>query len=213
MGVIITMIVVTDEQEGQKVEKLSHKARTRQRILDEAAKVMRECGTESIGVAALMKRVGLTHGGFYAHFSSREALVEAVIEQMFADSALRLAEIVQIKDPALRLERLIDNYLSDQHRAMPGEGCPLPALASEMAHLPLAARTLFSRRREVVCQRLAEPLQQLGNPQAASLAASMLAEMVGAMALARACPDDTEAQQILLGSRQSVKQRAGLVLA
>lgn len=195
------------------MEKLSHKARTRQRILDEAAKVMRECGTESIGVAALMKRVGLTHGGFYAHFASREALVEAVIEQMFADSARRLAEIMQITDPAQRLDQLIDNYLSDSHRVTPGEGCPLPALASEMAHLPLEARTLFSRRREVVCQRLVEPLQQLGNHQADSLAASMLAEMVGAMALARACPDDTEAHQILAASRQSVKQRAGLALA
>ncbi|ERK17323.1 putative transcriptional regulator, TetR family [Pantoea sp. AS-PWVM4] len=195
------------------MEKLSHKARTRQRILDEAAKVMRECGTESIGVASLMKRVGLTHGGFYAHFASREALVEAVIEQMFADSAQRIAAIVQVEDPAQRLALLIDNYLSDIHRAMPGEGCPLPALASEMAHLPLEARTLFSRRREAVRQRLAEPLQLLGNAQADTLAASILAEMVGAMALARACPDEADANDILAASRQSVKQRAGLVLA
>nr|WP_310617800.1 TetR/AcrR family transcriptional regulator [Pantoea cypripedii] len=192
------------------MEKLSHKARTRQRILDEAAKVMRECGTESIGVASLMKRVGLTHGGFYAHFASRDVLVEAVIAQMFADSAQRLAAIVQIEDPAQRLNQLIDNYLSDVHRVTPGEGCPLPALASEMAHLPLEARTLFSQRREVVRQRLAQPLQELGNPQADRLAASILAEMVGVMALARACPDDTEASQILAASRQSVKQRAGL---
>ncbi|WP_313683230.1 TetR/AcrR family transcriptional regulator [Pantoea sp.] len=192
------------------MEKLNHKARTRQRILDEAAKVMRECGTESIGVASLMKRVGLTHGGFYAHFASRDVLVEAVIAQMFADSAQRLAAIVQIEDPAQRLNQLIDNYLSDVHRVTPGEGCPLPALASEMAHLPLEARTLFSQRREVVRQRLAQPLQELGNPQADRLAASILAEMVGAMALARACPDDTEASQILADSRLSVKQRAGL---
>ena len=192
------------------MEKLSHKARTRQRILDEAAKVMRECGTESIGVASLMKRVGLTHGGFYAHFASRDVLVEEVITQMFADSAQRLAAIVQIEDPAQRLNQLIDNYLSDMHRVTPGEGCPLPALASEMAHLPLEARTLFSQRREVVRQRLAQPLQELGNPQADRLAASILAEMVGAMALARACPDDTEASQILADSRLSVKQRAGL---
>ncbi|WP_416411601.1 TetR/AcrR family transcriptional regulator [Pantoea sp. App145] len=192
------------------MEKLSHKARTRQRILDEAAKVMRECGTESIGVASLMKRVGLTHGGFYAHFASRDVLVEAVIAQMFADSAQRLAAIVQIEDPAQRLNQLIDNYLSDVHRVTPGEGCPLPALASEMAHLPLEARTLFSQRREVVRQRLAHPLQELGNPQADRLAASILAEMVGAMALARACPDDTEASQILADSLLSVKQRAGL---
>ena len=192
------------------MEKLGHKARTRQRILDEAAKVMRECGTESIGVASLMKRVGLTHGGFYAHFASRDVLVEAVIAQMFADSAQRLAAIVQIEDPAQRLNQLIDNYLSDVHRVTPGEGCPLPALASEMAHLPLEARTLFSQRREVVRQRLAQPLEQLGNPHADRLAASILAEMVGAMALARACPDDTEASHILADSRLAVKQRAGL---
>ena len=66
------------------MEKQSSKAQTRQRILDEAARVMRETGTEGIGVAALMKRVGLTHGGFYAHFASREELVEEVLKHIFA---------------------------------------------------------------------------------------------------------------------------------
>ncbi|MGJ8710361.1 TetR/AcrR family transcriptional regulator, partial [Pantoea agglomerans] len=68
------------------MEKQSSKAHTRQRILDEAARVMRETGTEGIGVAALMKRVGLTHGGFYAHFTSREELVEEVLKHMFAEA-------------------------------------------------------------------------------------------------------------------------------
>ena len=183
------------------MEKLSHKARTRQRILDEASVVMRECGTEGIGVASLMKRAGLTHGGFYAHFESREALVEAVIAAMFADSAQRFAAIIQIEDPAERLTQLIDNYLSEHHRNTPGEGCPMPALVSEIAHLPIETRTLFSQRRDAVRQRLA---------QADDVAASMLAEMVGAVALARACPDDEEARNMLAVSRRSVKQRAGL---
>ncbi|ORM66250.1 TetR family transcriptional regulator [Pantoea rodasii] len=195
------------------MEKLSHKARTRQRILDEASEVMRECGTEGIGVAALMKRAGLTHGGFYAHFDSREALVEAVIATMFADSAQRFAAITQLEDPAERLTQLIDNYLSEQHRNTPGEGCPMPALVSEIAHLPIETRTLFSQRRDAVRQRLAQALNEMHHPQADDVAASMLAEMVGAVALARACPDDEEARNMLAISRRSVKQRAGLVNA
>ena len=192
------------------MEKLSHKARTRQRILDEASVVMRECGTEGIGVASLMKRAGLTHGGFYAHFESREALVEAVIAAMFADSAQRFAAIIQIEDPAERLTQLFDNYLSEHNRNTPGEGCPMPALVSEIAHLPIETRTLFSQRRDAVRQRLAQALNEMHHPQADDVAASMLAEMVGAVALARACPDDEEARNMLAVSRRSVKQRAGL---
>lgn len=195
------------------MEKLSHKTRTRQRILKEAAVVMRECGTEGIGVAALMKRVGLTHGGFYAHFASREALVEAVISEMFADSAQRFAAVLAIEDPAERLNQWIDRYLSDQHCGAPGEGCPIPALVSEVAHLPPDARALFSAKREAVRRQLVQALQQLGHAQAESIASSMQAEMVGALALARACTDEAEARQMLEVTRQAVKLRAGLVTA
>lgn len=192
------------------MEKLSHKARTRQRILNEAAVVMRESGTESIGVAALMKRVGLTHGGFYAHFSSREDLVQAVIAEMFADSARRFATITSLTDPLERFNQLIDSYLSEQHCDSPGEGCPLPALVSEMAHLPLDARTLFSQQRAAMRQRLAQTLRELNHPQADDAATTILTEMVGAVALARSCADKKEAGNLLALSRRSVKQRAGV---
>ncbi|EJL88027.1 TetR/AcrR family transcriptional regulator [Pantoea sp. GM01] len=192
------------------MEKLSHKARTRQRILNEAAVVMRESGTESIGVAALMKRVGLTHGGFYAHFTSREDLVQAVIAEMFADSARRFATITALKDPLERFNQLIDSYLSEQHCDSPGEGCPLPALVSEMAHLPLDARTLFSQQRAAMRQRLAQTLRELNHPQADDAATTILTEMVGAVALARSCADKKEAGNLLALSRRSVKQRAGV---
>lgn len=192
------------------MEKLSHKARTRQRILDEASVVMRESGTEGIGVAALMKRAGLTHGGFYAHFASREELVQAVIAEMFTDSARRFADITALQDPAERLNQLIEHYLSEHHCNTPGEGCPLPALVSEMAHLPVETRVLFSQRRELLRQRLAQTLHELHHPQADEAATMMLAEMVGAVSLARACTDAEEARQMLASSRRSVKQRAGL---
>lgn len=192
------------------MEKMSHKARTRQRILDEAARIMREVGTEGIGVAALMKRVGLTHGGFYAHFSSREELVQAVIQQMFIDSAQRIDAATHTRDPANQLRQFIDFYLSETHRNHPAEGCPLPALMSEAAHLPVETRMLFTEGMEAMCQRLAHPLRELGYVQAEDLAMTMLAEMSGALALARACPDDARASQILALSRHALKVRAGL---
>lgn len=192
------------------MNKLSHKARTRQRILDEAARVMRECGTESIGVASLMKRVGLTHGGFYAHFDSREALVQAVIAEMFTDSTQRMQPLWQQSDPAERLNTLIDYYLSETHRDSPAEGCPMPALVSEVGHLPDEAKAIFTQGVASMLQRLSELLAELGQREAEALASSLLAEMVGALALARACPDKALSATMLARSRQALKRRTGL---
>jgi len=192
------------------MDKLSHKARTRQRILDEAARVMRECGTESIGVASLMKRVGLTHGGFYAHFDSREALVQAVIAEMFTDSTQRMQPLWQQSDPAERLNTLIDYYLSETHRDSPAEGCPMPALVSEVGHLPEEAKAIFTQGVASMLQRLSELLAELGLREAEALASSLLAEMVGALALARACPDKALSATMLARSRQALKRRTGL---
>lgn len=192
------------------MDKLSHKARTRQRILDEAARVMRECGTESIGVASLMKRVGLTHGGFYAHFDSREALVQAVIAEMFTDSTQRMQPLWQQSDPAERLNTLIDYYLSETHRDSPAEGCPMPALVSEVGHLPDEAKAIFTQGVASMLKRLSELLAELGLRDAEALASSLLAEMVGALALARACPDKALSATMLARSRQALKSRTGL---
>ncbi|WP_312631131.1 TetR/AcrR family transcriptional regulator [Pantoea piersonii] len=192
------------------MDKLSHKARTRQRILDEAARVMRECGTESIGVASLMKRVGLTHGGFYAHFDSREALVQAVIAEMFTDSTQRMQPLWQQSDPAERLNTLIDYYLSETHRDAPAEGCPMPALVSEVGHLPDEAKAIFTQGVASMLKRLSELLAELGLRDAEALASSLLAEMVGALALARACPDKALSATMLARSRQALKRRTGL---
>lgn len=192
------------------MDKQNHKARTRQRILDEAARVMREGGTEGIGVAALMKRAGLTHGGFYAHFDSREALVQAVISEMFADSAQRMQPLWQQSDPAQRLRTLINYYLSEAHRDAPAEGCPVPALVSEVGHLPEEAKVVFAQGVASLLQRLRDLLAELGHGDSEALASSLLAEMVGALALARACPDKTRSDAMLAHSRQLLKQRTGL---
>jgi TetR/AcrR family transcriptional repressor of nem operon len=159
-------------------EGLSHKERTRARILDEAASAMRASGPEGISVAALMKRAGLTHGGFYAHFSSRDDLVAHAIDRMFEDSKAMLARHLTDSEPAAGLAMLIDYYLSERVQRFQAA--------------------------------IADSLKALGKDAPEALAASVLAEMVGAMSLARSVGDEAAAQAMLAASRERLKERLGL---
>jgi len=191
-------------------EAASHKERTRARILDEAARAMRESGAEGISVAALMKRAGLTHGGFYAHFASRDDLVAHAIDRMFRDSKMILALKASAADPKTGLATLIESYLSDRARAAPGTNCALPALASEAGRLPEAARARFAAGIARFQAAIAESIAAIGKDEPEMLAASVLAEMVGAMALARSMDDDAAASTMLAASRQRLKERLGV---
>lgn len=187
----------------------THKERTRARILDEAAQAMREHGHEGIGVASLMKRAGLTHGGFYAHFRDRDDLVAAAIDRMFEDSAAMLARHLKPDDPNRGLLSLIDHYLSDAHREKVAKGCPIAALGSEAARLPSAGRERFGAGVERFQAAIAETLSELGIGDPAEQAWSMVTEMVGALTLARATSDARQAGLILAHSREQLKRRLG----
>jgi TetR/AcrR family transcriptional regulator, transcriptional repressor for nem operon len=188
---------------------LTAKERTRARILDEAAKAMREDGWDGIGVAALMKRAGLTHGGFYAHFKNRDDLVAHAIDRMFRDSAQMLDRHLSHADAAQGLSSLIDFYLSDDMRRLADRGCPLPGLSGEAARMPPAARQRFQRGITAFTAALAKALAALGASEPQALAGSALAEMVGAMSLARVL-DDAAASSVLKSSRSQLKHRLGL---
>ncbi|WP_404712325.1 TetR/AcrR family transcriptional regulator [Sphingomonas sp. MMS24-J13] len=190
-------------------EALSHKERTRARILEEAAAAMRASGSEGISVAALMKRAGLTHGGFYAHFASRDDLVAHAIDRMFEDSRAMLARHLSEDDPAGGLVSLIDHYLSERARTLPEKTCCLPSLAGEAHRLPAAARERFAAGIQRFQARIAESIRALGRDEPEALAASIVAEMVGAMALARSIDGDS-ARLMLTASRQRLKERLGI---
>jgi TetR/AcrR family transcriptional repressor of nem operon len=193
-------------------ERLSHKERTRARIIEEAAKAMRQYGPEGIGVAALMKRAGLTHGGFYAHFENRDDLVAQAIRQMFQDDYARMqARLAGVKDPAGRLAAFIDNYLSDRARLSVDRACPLPTLTGEAARMPQAARERFDEGIEGFRSTVRDAIAATGAKDPDELASSVAAEMVGAMALARATRDDAKASELLARSREQLKRRLGLV--
>ncbi len=184
---------------------LSPKERTRARILNEAASALRTEGIGGIGVADLMKRAGLTHGGFYAHFSSRDELVAHAVDRMFEDSIFRRTRPLDNDDPAAGLAAFIDGYLSEKALMHPEHACPIPSLVSEAPHMPSEARARFAKGITGLNAALAATLKKLGHKDAKTLARSVLSEMVGAMAIARALPDEADA--LLVKTRQDLKDR------
>ena len=188
----------------------TQKERTRARILDEAAKAMREHGSDGIGVAALMKRAGLTHGGFYAHFRDRDDLVAHAVDRMFDDSGRMLDRHLGRQDAGEGLRGLINYYLSDEMRVAADRGCPLPGLSGEAARMPAGARARFESGIARFKAALQGAMEALQLPEPDILASSVLAEMVGAMALARAMGDNDEARTLLRASQEQLTRRLGL---
>ncbi|AIF48509.1 TetR/AcrR family transcriptional regulator [Dyella japonica] len=187
-----------------------HKQKTRAKVLDVAAKAIRQEGPERIGVASVMAEAGLTHGGFYAHFKSKDELVAAAIERMFEESAARLRHELDGRDPAHGLAAYIDFYLSRKHRDARGAGCPMAALASDLPRLPEETRALFASGARRLADALAETFTAMGRAEPQALARSTVSELVGALSLARVETDAKRSDAILADSRQLLKQRLGL---
>jgi TetR/AcrR family transcriptional repressor of nem operon len=184
-----------------------HKERTRARVLKEAAKAIRAEGPHRVGVAGMMAKAGLTHGGFYAHFASKDDLVVAAMSQMFAEASAKFDRLTQGKPPAAALRAYIDFYLSRQHRDARDTGCPLPSLSADLPRLGIAARQQFAAGVAGLTARLAGLLSALGCPDGEMLASSALAEMVGALSLARGVADPRQSDAILKASRDALKHR------
>lgn len=187
-----------------------HKDHTRRKVLSEAAAAIRRHGPAGIGVANLMAKAGLTHGGFYAHFNSKDELVAEAIATMFEERYERFRSCVGGRAPAQGLAMFVDGYLSARHRDGIENGCPLPSLSGDVARLPLPARKCFAAGAERLTQAMAGILRELGRSEPEQLAASILAEMVGALALSRVVADPNLSGQILRSSREAIKHRMGV---
>ena len=186
------------------------KERTRARVLDEAAKAIRLEGARAIGVAGVMARAGLTHGGFYAHFESKDALIAATIELMIEQVSGRFRKVTGELDPAVALRTYVEFYLSARHRDSMTTTCPLPLVAAEVAHLGAASQRRYAEGVAMLCGALARLVAAHGLAEAEGVASSMVAELVGAMALARGVGDRAQSDALLARSRQSVLARLGL---
>jgi TetR/AcrR family transcriptional repressor of nem operon len=187
-----------------------HKQKTRERVLKAAAKAIRAEGPHKIGVAAVMAEAGLTHGGFYAHFASKDDFVAAAVGQMFLEGRARFDRSMEGRDPAEGLANYVNFYLSSAHRDTRTSGCPLPFLSADAPRLSTPSREQFAQGVALLTDRLVQALEQLGRPDAEETAGSMLSEMVGAVALARAEPDPIRSDAILARTRASLTRRLGL---
>ncbi|HEX8446218.1 MAG TPA: TetR/AcrR family transcriptional regulator [Sphingomonas sp.] len=187
-----------------------HKARTRARVLAEASAEILSQGCERVGLATVMARAGLTHGGFYAHFRSKDALVAEAIGHMFDHRyAVHFAPLMR-EHPATALTRFVDFYVSMAHRDNVEHGCPIPVLSGDVARLSPAARDRFASGVDRVIAWVADRLDALGQDHPHDLAASVMAEAVGAISLARAQTDPDRAERILNGAHRSLTARLGL---
>ncbi len=187
-----------------------HKQKTREKVLDAAAEAIRLEGPHKVGVAGIMAKAGLTHGGFYAHFESKDDLVACAIGHMFDRSAQRRLDSFKDRPPAEALLAYVEFYLSEGHRDARTTGCVMPALAADLPRLPAAAQQSFAAGVQRLTGRVADLLAAMGHDEAQDLASSMIAEMVGALSLARAEPDRARSDLMLERSRRVLKQRLNL---
>jgi TetR/AcrR family transcriptional repressor of nem operon len=186
------------------------KERTHRQILAEAADAIRRKGPDRVGVAEVMSKLGLTHGGFYAHFASKDDLIAQAITSMFDQGYGNFLRRTEGLEPQQGLAAYVDWYLSTAHRDAPNGGCPLAAVSGDLPRLPEAARVRYSEGVERLAAALAQRLRKLKAANAEALAFSALSEMAGALTFARAILDRERSDQILKASRGIVKARLGL---
>ena len=178
-------------------------ARNHERIIDVAARLFRERGFEGIGVADLMKEAGLTHGGFYGHFTSKEELEAEACTRALTQSlaAWRKRSEAAQDEP---LSAITDVYLSPQHRDDPGAGCLLAALGSDVSRRGPGVRHAVTGYLDSAFDLLAKLVPAKSKAAMRRKAIDTYARLIGALVMARAVDDDTLSREILDAVREAV---------
>jgi len=159
---------------------------THERIVSVAARAIRRSGYDGTGVADIMKEAGLTHGAFYSHFASREAMLAEAVAKACAESAAAAAGVVAGVPPGKALASMLGSYLSKEHLEHVDTGCPLAALGSETSRQVPEVRRVTTRHIKEMIDLVARQSPDWGKPGAHERALVAVATMVGALLLARA---------------------------
>ena len=181
-----------------------HKQETHARIVKKASVRLREKGAHGIGVADLMKEAGLTHGGFYAHFDSREALVIEAFAYAMDRSTERWRKIAEQTPPDKRLATIVENYLTPVHRDDPGHGCAVPTLGAEIARESPKTRKAFAAKLEAMIDMMADQVLDVPRKVARKQAISALTTMMGTLVLSRIAGNGEFSDEILAAGREAV---------
>ena len=182
-------------------------AENRDRVLDAAARLFRERGFGGVGVAELMNEAGLTHGGFYGQFGSKDELKAQACERAAAQTLAHWREAAD-KHPDDALPALLATYLSASHRDNPGRGCLVAALAGDAVREGPEVRGAVSAAAMAMFDTLADVVPGQTRAQKRQRAAVALASMVGALVLSRAIDDDALSNEILRAVKTTLSQAA-----
>ncbi|HUO00738.1 MAG TPA: TetR/AcrR family transcriptional regulator [Bradyrhizobium sp.] len=183
-----------------------HKAATRQRIIDTASRQFRENGVAAVGIAGIMSGAGLTNGAFYAHFNSKEDLVETVLGNALRRREERLRTASETNEG---LEAVIREYLAPSHRDRPSGGCPTAALVAEVARHPRATRDVFTGKVSTFIELIATQIREGSADERRRRAIAVYGMMVGALQIARAVNDRKLSDEILESAVDAALALAG----
>ena len=186
----------------------AHKEATRRRILDAAGQAFREHGVAETGVDEVMRRAGLTHGGFYAHFRDKTELIAEACAAAFDAAVPNLDRIAAAKTASARARMLIDSYLGVRHRDNRGSGCIVVAVGADMARLQGAARAGYARGFAQHLERLAQALRLSSDPATnRERVTHLMSSLVGALLFARAMEDPSRSDAMLLAMRRQLREQ------
>jgi TetR/AcrR family transcriptional repressor of nem operon len=185
-----------------------HKLETHARIVKKASVRLREKGAHGIGVADLMKEAGLTHGGFYAHFDSREALVIEAFAYAMDRGREHWRKLAEQVPPNKRFAMVVDAYLTAIHRDDPGHGCAVPTLGAEIARESPKTRKAFAAKLEQMIEMFAEQIPDVPRKAARKQAMAAVATMMGTLVMARIAGNGEFSDEILGAGRDAVLDRA-----
>ncbi|OYT91035.1 MAG: TetR family transcriptional regulator [Burkholderiales bacterium PBB3] len=172
------------------------KEASHERIVDAAARAIRRSGYDGTGVADIMKEAGLTHGAFYAHFASREAMLAEAADRAGAESNAVAASVIAAVPADQALQALMQVYLSKQHLESIETGCPISALGSEMPRQSPEVRRAATLRIKEMIDLVARQFPDWGQPAAHERALVTVAAMVGTLILARAVDDSALSESL-----------------
>lgn len=179
---------------------MTKKQDTHARIVKTAAAAIREHGYAGASVAEIMDRAGLTHGGFYAHFPDRDAMLAEAIDQGAGESIDRVGK-------AADLEALVAQYLSDAHLAHPEGGCTMAALGSETRRQAPAVREVTTRRTKELADAIGRHLPNWGTAAAHDEALAVMSALVGAVVIARAVEDPALSKAIRRATAAMIRKK------
>jgi TetR/AcrR family transcriptional repressor of nem operon len=184
--------------------KQAQKERTHQQIIAAAGAMFREAGYKPTRIDHIMDSIGLTVGGFYNHFDSKDGLLREVVDSTVSFAVE--ADDPNASEPAHRLEEILDMYLSQEHRDHPAGGCIVPCLSAEIARANDEVRDAYSAFINRIVDKLATQLEPKSDLTARERATATVAMLVGALLIARAVNDEETSNQFLNATREAARQ-------